>query len=81
MLIGVEFGGAIGFLFYLGTAIASSMYVLGAVESIQTGFGASDMFPFDTQVMALCLALLLACIVAGSPPSLLFCYFFIFVVL
>ncbi|CAL8071505.1 unnamed protein product [Calicophoron daubneyi] len=30
--IGPEFGGAVGILFYLGTTIASAMYLVGAVE-------------------------------------------------
>lgn len=30
--LGPELGGAIGILFYLGTSVAASMYVIGAVE-------------------------------------------------
>ena len=45
-------GGAIGVLFYLGTTIAASMYVLGAVEAFQTGFSFTDVFTFDVQVMS-----------------------------
>ena len=30
--LGAEFGGAVGILFYLGTSVASSMYIVGAVE-------------------------------------------------
>jgi hypothetical protein len=34
--LGVEIGGAIGLIFYLGTTVSSSMYVLGAVEVIRS---------------------------------------------
>ncbi|KAK6186052.1 hypothetical protein SNE40_008163 [Patella caerulea] len=30
--LGPEFGGAVGVLFYLGTSVASSMYIIGAIE-------------------------------------------------
>jgi len=46
--LGVEVGGALGVLFYLGTTCAASMYVLGAVEALQTGFDLKDQFAWDT---------------------------------
>lgn len=58
--LGVELGGAIGCIFYLGTTFAASMYVLGAVESFQTGFYLQDMFTFDLQVEALILVFCMA---------------------
>ena len=58
--LGVEMGGAIGCIFYLGTTFAASMYVLGAVESFQTGFYLKDQFTFDLQVEALILVFCMA---------------------
>jgi len=62
--LGVELGGALGLLFYLGTTIAASMYVLGAVEAIQSGFNMNDSFEYDTQVYALILMFAIALIVS-----------------
>lgn len=33
--LGIEIGGSVGLLFYLGTTLATTMYILGAVEAIQ----------------------------------------------
>jgi amino acid transporter len=35
--LGPEFGGAVGILFYLGTTVASSMYIIGAIEILVVG--------------------------------------------
>lgn len=43
--LGPEIGGAVGILFYLGTTIAATMYVLGAVEVIQNTFRESALGP------------------------------------
>ena len=62
--LGHEVGGAIGIIFYLGTTIAASMYVLGAVEAFETGWDLEGKFTFQTQLLALILCFCLALIVA-----------------
>ena len=37
--LGPEFGGAVGVLFYLGTSVASSMYIIGAIEILAVSWG------------------------------------------
>lgn len=64
--LGPEVGGAIGIVFYLGTTVAATMYVLGAVEAFQTGFGFTDLFEMDTEILALGVMFLLSCIVHGG---------------
>lgn len=61
--LGAPFGAAIGFLFYIGTSLAATTYVLGAVEAFQTGFDLKGAFVFDTQIIALVVMFVLAFIV------------------
>ncbi|KAA0158790.1 hypothetical protein FNF31_05202 [Cafeteria roenbergensis] len=61
--LGAPFGAAIGFLFYLGTSLAATMYVLGAVEAFQVGFGLTNMFPMDRELIAIGVMFVLALIV------------------
>eukprot|EP01060_Flectonema_neradi_P017221 TRINITY_DN2407_c1_g1_i1.p1 TRINITY_DN2407_c1_g1~~TRINITY_DN2407_c1_g1_i1.p1 ORF type:complete len:1017 (+),score=163.51 TRINITY_DN2407_c1_g1_i1:53-3103(+) len=62
--LGHEVGGAIGIIFYLGTTIAASMYILGAIEALETGWDLEGKFTFQTQLFALILCFCLAFIVA-----------------
>ena len=62
--LGPEFGGAIGILFYLGTSIAGSLYVLGAIEAFKDGFAVKSGLPFETQIYALSLCTTLALVVS-----------------
>jgi hypothetical protein len=61
--LGAPFGAAIGFLFFLGTSLAATMYVLGAVEAFQVGFGMTNLFFMDREIISLCVMLVLALIV------------------
>lgn len=71
--LGAELGGAIGILFYLGTAIAGTMYVLGGIEAIQISFlkdeddsTYSEGFTFETQLFALALCAVMNLVVYGG---------------
>ena len=69
--LGPEVGVAVGILFYLGTTIAASMYVLGAVEMLFEGFSVvsntiSIKGSWDWAISALVLMLALALIVRGG---------------
>mmetsp|Transcript_47375 Transcript_47375/g.92414 ORF Transcript_47375/g.92414 Transcript_47375/m.92414 type:complete len:947 (+) Transcript_47375:361-3201(+) len=61
--LGKDIGGALGALFYLGTTVAASMYVLGAVEAFQIGFGVQKLFRYDVQIISLCIMSQLALVV------------------
>jgi potassium/chloride transporter 4/5/6 len=58
--LGIEIGGPVGLLFYLGTTLATSMYVLGAVEAIQR----SVSFQFDARWASLILVWAVASVVS-----------------
>ncbi|KAH8056631.1 potassium:chloride symporter [Aureococcus anophagefferens] len=61
--LGPEVGTAVGLLFYLGTTIAASMYVLGAVEALYDGFAGATRsadFPLRSVLTALAMMALLA---------------------
>eukprot|EP01041_Mallomonas_annulata_P008954 gene8954-18525_t len=60
--LGLELGGATGLLFYLGKCLAGSMYCLGASETFLTGLGLKDQFPWDHQIIALAMCLILTLI-------------------
>ena len=64
--LGLEIGGALGLLFYLGNTVAASMYVLGAVEALASGsrLGFGHLFEGDVQVASLTLTFLLAVVVS-----------------
>ena len=69
--LGPEVGVAVGILFYLGTTIAASMYVLGAVEMLFEGFSVVSNTidikgSWDWAISALVLMLALALIVKGG---------------
>lgn len=58
--LGIEIGGALGLLFYLGTTLATTMYVLGAVEAIQR----TVALQFDSRWASLILVWAVASIVS-----------------
>jgi len=58
--LGIEIGGPLGLLYYLGTTLATSMYVLGAIEAIQRTVG----FHFDSRWASLVLVWAIAAIVS-----------------
>ena len=69
--LGPEVGVAVGILFYLGTTIAASIYVLGAVEMLFEGFSVISNSidikgSWDWAISALVLMLALALIVKGG---------------
>ena len=69
--LGPEVGTAVGLLFYLGTTIAASMYVLGCVETLYSGFAVMDgvQFAGRVELTALVLMAFLTSIVAVGVDS------------
>lgn len=61
--LGAPIGGAIGLLFYLGTVLGATMYLLGAAEALQTGFGLNGLFFMDREIIALVGMLVLTIVV------------------
>lgn len=68
-----EVGAAVGVLFYTGTTVASTMYVLGAVEAFQKAFGFENRFTFDMQVEGLAVMLTLAIVVTVGALATRWC--------
>lgn len=64
--LGSEIGGSLGLLFYLGTTMAASMYVLGAIEALQStpGLTFGHAFVYDTQIACFILMFVLTCVVS-----------------
>jgi solute carrier family 12 (potassium/chloride transporter), member 4/6 len=58
--LGIEIGGSVGLLFYLGTTLATTMYILGAVEAIQRSF----TFHFDARLVSLVLIFMVSFIIS-----------------
>ena len=66
--LGPEFGGAVGLSFYLATAIAIPMYLLGTVETMKEGFDIKieALGAWDSQVIGFSLSLLcMLCVFVG----------------
>ncbi len=60
--LGVEFGGAIGLVFYLAQAISVAMYVIGFSEALSTAFPAVD----TVSAASLTNVVVFACVLIGA---------------
>ena len=49
--LGPEFGGAVGMLFYIGTTVASAMYIIGAVEILIVSFFFRHVFFYKKYII------------------------------
>jgi len=61
--LGPAIGGSLGVLFYLASLASSAMHVVGAVEAFQVGFGLTEVFHWDTQIISLILLFQLTLVV------------------
>lgn len=90
--LGADIGCSLGLLYYIGSTLSCSMFVLGAVEAAQHsirayyarwGYGFSGhVFKYDVQIMALVLVVSMAgCVHVGTKYVTLFSNVFICVTL